>query len=170
MAVRPILLILTGFAAAWACAALRLSGGPPALLFLPIALSVALLAWGWRGSRTFAQNGRNVRKTVALWSSIEVVALVVTANLLQILGRGDLAFPLAAIIVGLHFLPLARGIPVRLYYATGAGLLLAGGAGLLVGAHERPMVVGFGAALTLWATALVVAQRARRAQAAPSAA
>ncbi|MEA3053632.1 MAG: hypothetical protein QOG72_2535 [Sphingomonadales bacterium] len=168
MGVRIILLVLTVFAAAWAWAALRLSGGAPGLAFLPIAVSLALLAWGWRGSPAFPSRGRHVGRVVWLWSSIEVAALLVTTNVLQNLGRGDLMFPLAAIIVGLHFFPLARAIPVRLYYATGAGFLVAGAAGLLVPPAERPMVVGMSAALTLWATALVVAQRARKNMASPS--
>lgn len=162
MGVRIILSVLTGFAAAWAWAAVRLSGGPPGLALLPIAVSAALLAWGWRGAPAFPSRGRNVGRVVGIWSSIEVAALLVTANMLQTLGRGDLIFPLAAVIVGLHFFPLARGIPVRLYYATGAGFLFAGVAGLLVPPPERPMMVGMSAALTLWATALMVAQRARK--------
>lgn len=162
MGVRIALLVLTVFAALWAWAALRFSGGAPGLVLLPIALSLALLAWGWRGAGMFPSRGSRVGKVVGLWSSIEVVALLVTANILQNLHRGDLMFPAAAIIVGLHFFPLALGIPTRLYHATGAGLVLAGLIGLLVPAAERPLVVGLSAAFILWATALVIVVRARR--------
>lgn len=162
MGVRIALLVLTVFATAWAWAALYLSGGPPSLIFLPIALSLALLAWGWRGSGLFPSRGARVGKVVGLWSAIEVIALLIAANVLQTVGRGDLMLPAGAIIVGLHFFPLARGIPVRLYYATGAGLVLAGLAGLLLPAAERPMAVGMSAALVLWATALVIVLRARQ--------
>ena len=122
---------------------------------------LALVAAGWRGSRSIRSGGRRVGKVVALWSTIEVVALLVAANAVQYLDRGDLLFPAAAIIVGLHFFPLARGIPVRLYYATGAGFLAAGLGGLLVPAAQRPMAVGASAALVLWATALVVVLHVR---------
>ena len=132
-----------------------------ALILIPISLSLALVAEGWRGSRSIRSGGRRVGKVVALWSTIEVVALLVAANAVQYLDRGDLLFPAAAIIVGLHFFPLARGIPVRLYYATGAGFLAAGLGGLLVPAAQRPMAVGASAALVLWATALVVVLRVR---------
>ena len=158
---RVVLIVLTAFAAAWAWAALRLSGGAPALILIPILLSLALVAAGWRGSRSIRSGGPRVGKLVALWSTIEVVALLVAANAVQYLDRGDLLFPAAAIIVGLHFFPLARGIPVRLYYATGAGFLAAGLGGLLVPAAQRPMAVGASAALVLWATALVVVLRVR---------
>jgi hypothetical protein len=159
---RVVLLVLTVLAAAWAWIGLRLSGGAPALVLVPIALSLALLASGWRSARMVPSRGPHVGRVVGLWSTIEVVALLVTANVLQYLHRGDLIFPAAAIIVGLHFFPLARGIPVRLYHATGAGFVLAGVAGLLLPAAERPIAVGLSAALILWATALIVVLRARQ--------
>lgn len=170
MGVRMALAVLSLFAAAWACAALRFSGAAPPFLIVPIAISLALLALGWRGSRAFQSRGRHVGKLVALWTSIEMIALVVTANVLENQHRADLMLPLGAIIVGLHFFPLARGIPVRLYHSTGAGMLVAGVAGLLVPAAERQMVAGMGAALVLWATALVIVLRGRRAvaQASPA--
>ena len=76
--------------------------------------------------------------------------------------------PVGAIIVGLHFFPLARGIPVRIYHATGAGLLAVGAAGLLLPASDRPLVSGMGAALVLWGTALMIVLRSP--QRAPTAA
>ena len=163
MGVRIALLVLTTFAALWACMALRLSGAAPGLIFIRIALSLALLVSGWRGAGVFPARGRRVGKLVGLWSFIEVVALIVTANILQNAGRVDLIFAACAIIVGLHFFPLAHGIPTRLYYATGAGFLFAGFIGLLLPAAERPLVVGIGAALVLWATAFVVVLLARKA-------
>jgi hypothetical protein len=156
------LLVLTMFAAAWASVGLLVSGGARGLILLPIALSLALLACGWRGSGLVRSRGPHVGKLVGLWSAIEGVAIIVTENVLQNLHRGDLIFPSVAIIVGLHFFPLARGIPVRLYHATGAGFVFAGLVGLLLPAAERPMAVGMSAALILWATALVVVLRARQ--------
>lgn len=163
MGVRIALLVLTVFASAWAWAALWLSGGVRSLIVIPIVLSVTLLIAGWRGAGSFPSRGPRVGKVVALWSSIEVVALLIAANVLQNVDRGDLMLPAAAIIVGLHFFPLALGIPVRLYHATGAGLVFVGLVGPFLPAPERPMAVGMGAALVLWATALVVVLRSRQA-------
>ena len=168
MGVRIALLVLALFAAAWAWAAIELSGAPSSLVVIPVAISLALLASGWRGSGLFPARGRHVGKVVGLWSTIEVAALLVTANVLEHLHRADLMMPLGAIIVGLHFFPLARGIPARLYHATGAGLVFAGLIGLLLPAAERPLVVGIGAALVLWATALVIVLRGRKAAASPA--
>lgn len=164
---RVALVVLTVFAVAWAWAALKFSGAVPILVVLPIAVSVALLASGWRGSGLFASRGPHVGKVVGLWSSVEVAALLVTANVLGNIHRADLMLPLAAIIVGLHFFPLAHGIPVRSYHVTGAGLVSVGLVGLLLTPPERPMVVGMGAALILWGTALVFVLRSRSATASP---
>jgi hypothetical protein len=158
---RIVLLVLTVFAAAWAWAALRVSGVASALSLLPVAVSFALLAAGWSGAGMAPSRGPHVGKVAGLWSAIEVVALVVAVNALQYFHRADLMFPVAAIIVGLHFLPMARGIPVKLYYATGCGFVLAGLVGLLLPPTGRAMVVGMSAALVLWATALVVVLRSR---------
>lgn len=156
------LLVLTGLAAAWAILALVLSGAAAGLTLVPAALSIALLAFGWRPSGLVGSRGPHVGKVVGLWSAIEVAALVVMANALQYFHRGDLLFPGAAIIVGLHFFPLARGIPVRLYHWTGGGFVLVGIGGLLLPAAERPVVVALFAAAILWATALIIGLHARK--------
>lgn len=163
MGVRIALMVLGVFAVAWSWAALGMSGAAPGLIVIPVAISAVLVGWGWRAAGTVPARGRHVGKVVGLWSGIEVVALLVTANLLENLHRADLMMPLGALIVGFHFFPLARGIPVRLYHATGAGLVSAGLIGLMVPAAERPIVVGISAAIVLWGTALAVVLRARQA-------
>jgi len=163
MGVRIALVVLNVFAALWAWVGLRLSGVAPGLTLLPFPVSLALLAYGWHAAGMVPPRGSRVGKVVGLWSTIEVVALLITANLLETFHRPDLMLPCAAIIVGLHFFPLARSIPVRLYHATGAGLVIAGLAGLLLPAADRAIVVGMGAALVLWATALLITLRAPQA-------
>jgi hypothetical protein len=168
MGVRIALVVLNVFAALWAWVGLRLSGVPHALTLLPFAVSLVLLAWGWRAAGMVPARGSHVGKVVGLWSGIEVAALLIMANVLENMHRPDLMLPCGAIIVGLHFFPLARGIPVKLYHATGAGLLVIGVAGLVVPAADRAIVAGMGAALVLWATALIIILRAP--EAAPTAA
>jgi len=160
MGVRIALVVLNVFAALWAWVGLKLSGVAPALTFVPFFVSVALLAWGWRGAGMVPARGRHVGKVVGLWSAIELVGLLIAANVLEHYHRPDLMLPIGAIIVGLHFFPLARGIPVKLYHATGAGLLVTGVAGLVAPAADRAIVAGMGAALVLWATALIIILRA----------
>ena len=71
------LLVLTFLAATWASAGLLVSGARPGLILIPIAVSLALLAWGWRGSELVGSSTPNVGKVVGLWSAIEGVAIFV---------------------------------------------------------------------------------------------
>ena len=163
MGVRIALLVLNVFAALWAWIGLKLSGVVPAFTLLPFAVSLVLLAYGWRGAGSIPGGGSRAGKVVGLWSAIEVVALLIAANVLEHFHRPDLMLPIGAAIVGLHFFPLARGIPVKLYYATGGGLLLAAVVGFLVPVADRALVVGMGAAVVLWATALLIVLQAPQA-------
>jgi hypothetical protein len=156
------LLVLTFFAATWASAGLLVSGATPGLILIPIAVSLALLAWGWRGSGLVGSSRPNVGKLVGLWSAIEGVAIFVAVNVLENQHRDDLMFPVIVIIVGLHFLPLARGLPRTSYYASGAALVFTGLAALLLPAEQRPIAVGMCAALILWATSVPLILGARR--------
>jgi hypothetical protein len=163
MGVRIALMVLNLFAALWAWAGLHFSGVSRVISLLPIAVSLAVLASGWRGAGMVPARGSRVGKVVAIWSSIEGIALFVTANVLVKVHRPDLMLPLGAIVVGLHFFPLARGIPVRLYYATAAGLVIVGIGAVIVPAADRAMMAGMGAAVVLWATALAIVLRLPRA-------
>ncbi len=75
--------------------------------------------------------------------------------------------PLITLIVGVHFLPLARLFHVGLYYATGGALIVAGCEGL-AGTPTSGAVfvwtasVASASALVLWATATVSLRQARR--------
>ena len=68
----------------------------------------------------------------------------------------------AAVIVGLHFLPLARLFEVRLYYWTGAIIVVAMlGCSLIRDAVARQLCAGLAMAAVLWLTAVVVVLQAR---------
>jgi hypothetical protein len=163
MGVRVASVVLNVFAALWAWVGLKLSGAAPWLTLVPAFVSLGLLAWGWRGAGVVPARGSHVGKVVALWSAVEVIALLIAANLLEQFHRPDLMLPIGATIVGLHFFPLARGIPVKLYHATGAGLIVVALVGLLVPAADRAIVAGMGAALVLWGTALMIVLRSPQA-------
>src|SRR5699024_3464882 len=82
------------------------------------------------------------------------------------IGHFDWFFPIMAIIVGVHFFPLAHLFQVRTYYLTGTLLcLLAIGTVIFVpgeisvGGHHIDAwwtLVGFGSMLILWITSLVI--------------
>jgi hypothetical protein len=151
------------FATGWASAGLLVAGYPPVTVLLPILISAALLLGAYTTPATGGELSSHTRKLLARWSLIEGVAIVVAVNLLRRTHHSDATFSMVAAIVGLHFLPLARKIPVTLYYMTGAGLVLCGAAGMFLAAGERPLAVGLGTAGVLWATAVSLLSSARRA-------
>jgi hypothetical protein len=71
---------------------------------------------------------RRIGRLVGLWSGAEGLAILLAAIILGNLGEFSLFTPVLSVIVGAHFFPLARGIPMRLYYLTG-GLLMVLGTG-----------------------------------------
>ena len=153
--------ILSAFAFLWCIAAIGLGGRSFWWLIAPLAISAAIVAWARRvpGVGTHRQ-GAHVNRLVGMWSAIEGVAIGVSVLVLGALHLPQAILPVIAVIVGLHFLPLARHIPVRLYYATGAALAAVGGVGLAVPVAARPWWVGLGAAVVLWTTAVALARGA----------
>jgi hypothetical protein len=149
------------FATGWAGAGLLATGYPLVALLLPVLVSGAVLFWAYRVPATARELGSHTRKALARWSMIEGVAIMVAVNVLHRVHRPDLMFPVVAVIVGLHFLPLARTIPVRVYFLTAAALMVIGAVGMLLPSSDRPLAVGLGAAVALWATGLSRAERRR---------
>ena len=76
---------------------------------------------------------RSVGRIVGWASGLEGVAMFAAANIMNWAGCPTYFICAGAVIVGLHFLPLARLLGVRLYYATGAALMALGMAGCLIG-------------------------------------
>jgi uncharacterized membrane protein len=97
---------------------------------------------------------------VGIASAAEGVAIFVTAMVLLNLGRRDLVVPAVAIIVGLHFLPLALWLPAPIFYIPAALLVAIGMAGTVV--HDlrgRILSVGVGVARSLVVIVLGAAPR-----------
>ncbi len=89
-----------------------------------------------------------------------IVAVIVG---LGIVGAPELVPAAVCLVVGLHFIPLSRLFAQPQYRWTGVALCLVAVAGIAVfaaaGGDASRAVVGFGAALTLWATAAHIALR-----------
>jgi hypothetical protein len=152
------MIILCIFAAIWAIAGIVVGGLSPVWIALPLAISTAILLWAAR-QPPGARPGPHVGRLVGIWSGVEGVAMFLAANFLVKNYHKELVMPAFAIIVGLHFLPLARGIPVRFYYGTGASLVLLGVVGLL--APLPALLIGGTAAVVLWASAAALAKGIR---------
>lgn len=111
---------------------------------------------------------RQPRNRTGMWFCIvfaaEGILIGVASVICNMINRFDLFFPIMAIIVGLHFLPLAALFQIRAYYLVGALLCVLALVTLFAVPERgnlgaRPItaqwvVLGFGAALILWAVGL----------------
>jgi hypothetical protein len=179
--VASALLVCAVFGLAWAIAgANALDGwGSPWLLVIAGVFGFFLLSRSIllrKASNMLPPDGDGARlqqrmKRFRLIVVLEFVFIGAAVAVCSATGHGELIIPLIALIVGVHFFPLAWLFQVRSYYVTGAllcGLVLL--TLLLVPAqatrsvgkvHVWWAVVGFGAALILWGTALHSWFRAR---------
>jgi hypothetical protein len=153
--------VLCVFAAIWCIAGLALAGMGSTFFYAIVVLISAtiMVAAARRSASGSSEAGRRIGRLVGIASSAEAIAIVVAVLVLQSLHAPDDIMPAIAIIVGVHFLAIAWGIPARLYYATGALLIAVGVVGLFVGDATRPVVVGVGAACILWLTAVLLLNR-----------
>lgn len=154
---------MSAFGVIWWIVGLRASGSSSLLTYgVPLAVAVAIIVACLRGRAAEPETEESKRRDrlVGIASAAEGVAIFVVANALVNIGRRDEIAPALALIVGLHFLPLARWLPARPYYVTAATLLALGLAGFLIPSPGwRLALVSAGAASTLWITSLVAAWR-----------
>ena len=159
---------MTVFASLWWFFGVRPEGHPTLLTYaVPLAVAgglVAVVAWrGQTSAQDPAPKAEAARRSrlVGIASGVEGAAIFATAVVLGNLGMDAYLAPAIAIIVGLHFVPLARGLPARLYYGTAALLVLVGAAGAaLPDPDMRRTLVSAGAAVILWVTSGLVVLRA----------
>ena len=158
--------VLTIFGAIWGAVAVLGAGLSPILAVVPVAVSIALLFWATRQAPAPIPEAEQARigRLVGIWSAAEGVAIFIGITVCQNIGAAHAIAPVIAIIVGLHFLPLARGIPVPLYYGTGLALVAVGGGALLwlPPSHQLPLTGG-AAAFILWISCVELVAVARRA-------
>ncbi len=163
---RSAIWVLNIFATIWCAAAILISGWPTGFLVVPLCVAVACAAFAGHHAPRPRDRGQQAAawKAVSLWGGIELAAIVVVAALLVRFGAHAAVMPAVAIIVGLHFLPLASSIGVPLYRATAAGLIVAGAIALVLPAPMRPAAVGISAAAILWSSCAAILVRGRRAE------
>ncbi|WP_342598253.1 hypothetical protein MHB48_11735 [Psychrobacillus sp. FSL H8-0483] len=151
--------------------------GVPLLLVTAVAIGIALFIGGIslirasreltnQVSKTDLRRGKRTRFWFNIIFAAEGLAIAITIAVSNATGHSELIPVVIAIIVGVHFLPLALLFQVRLYYFTGALLCLLAIITLLfvpakvtLGGHQINAfmsVVGFGSALILWGTGLAI--------------
>lgn len=95
-----------------------------------------------------------------MWSSIgEGVGLFLASNIVINLHRPDLLLPSMALVVGLHFLPIAFAASFRPFYVLGTALVLVAIAGFVLRAPTGGEIAGFMAAGALWLASAIAVRR-----------
>jgi len=165
----PAIVIMAAFAAVWWTAGGVVGHAPIAMVAAgPVFSAILIFAASDRlkaAPRPDLAERKRVGRIIGLASGAEGVALPGSYILLANLGLSTYFAPAAAVIVGLHFLPLAKFVPVRVYYATALLLVMVGVAGLTIDPAYRPMATSMMAAIVLW---LTCAARLAKMQPAPA--
>ncbi len=157
MAMIPGFAVLTSMAVIWAELGLFWWKAAPVTFAGPVLIS-ALIYVAAKGPahnltpRTKAEE-RRIGKLVGFWSLAEGIVIAPAALILANTGEERLIPAAIAIVVGLHFLPLARGTPRPLNYATGAVMTVVGLTGLWA---IDGGTVALSCACVLWATCLIM--------------
>lgn len=153
---------LQGWGAPWLSITVLLIG--LGLLIGGIAVLISSRRVSNQGAATNGQRGKRTGLWFGIVFATEGLLIGVASVICNAINRFDLFFPIMAIIVGLHFLPLAALFQVRAYYLVGALLCLLALITLFAVPEQANLggqsitaqwvVLGFGAALILWGVGL----------------
>lgn len=111
--------------------------------------------------------GRRSGRLFGLIFGAEILLIIVVIRILLTASLERLVLPAIAVVVGLHFLPLAAVFRVATYYITGGVLTMLGAIGIIGILITNAEVtwgagVAFSVGLALFATTMVIASEARR--------
>lgn len=138
-----------------------------AMLALPF---IVFLIIGAAAMHTIGLRGQGIAisertKKALMWSSTgEGIGIFLAVNIVNNLHRPDLLLPAIALVVGLHFLPIAHAASSRPFYLLGAFLLLFALIGFLVAQPAGADIAGIAAALSLWCASITAIGRDRNAK------
>lgn len=163
-------LICVCFGSGWMYWAVVFSGSQSPLPFSIVTLpTIVLTLWAILRVRTFRHlvsspaelaHWMRFRKYFWIDFGIEWGLVGIMAFLLAHVGRSDLMPQAFGVIIGLHFLPLAKIFTARCYYWTGGIMVTAVVGSLIIPRSNVRNIVGCAAiGLTLWLTGLVILRR-----------
>lgn len=136
-------------------------------LILPV---VVFLAIWLAAAQTIRLKGNGFEmsektKKALLWSSAgEGIGIFLAVNIVNNVHRPDLLLPAMALVVGLHFLPIAHAASSRPFYILGAVLVASAAIGFVVSAPANGEIAGIAAAFSLWLASALAVNRERRAK------
>ncbi len=162
---RAAAIIVGFFAAGWGVAAVWFGLGLSWLMAAPLLVSAGLIGAAWRQppAPLGADESRRVGQLVMWASAAEGIGILVAINLVTWAGHREWQLAAFAGVVGLHFLPLARWLPLPSYYLSGFALVaLAAGCALFLPASARDTAICAGSAMILWLTLWGRIRAARR--------
>jgi hypothetical protein len=150
--------------------------GVPALVaiaaVLPVFAVIACLGVGVRRrlpklSGAEGPEKKQMMRAFAVVNVVQWVAIFGTINLLRNFQLDGWIVSAIVLIVGAHFLPLARIFGARQYVVTGAAMMLCAAAAVVLPASVRDVVECVTAGLILWASAAAALYTAFRLAPAP---
>jgi hypothetical protein len=136
-------IILSFFAAIWGIIGLYNFHAPVWAQLAPVLVTAAITLMVWRarpGKVRSKAEERRIGRLLTRASAAEGIGILVVVNVVTWVGRPDLAAASVAAVVGLHFLPLARGLPATRYYITAAAMLLTALVGMLFSRPEMTAI------------------------------
>ena len=142
------------------------------VLAVPFVVFIGICWWASRVARLPGVGvvpSARVRRSIKYSTVAEGIGLCAAANILILFGRIDLLLPTMALIVGLHFLPIALVASFRPFYLLGTALTLSAAIGFAVRAPLGGEIAGLLSAAGLWIAAVLAVRRDLAArQAAPA--
>jgi hypothetical protein len=160
--------VLTGFAAGWMLFAFRFVKSLGWRMLLLIALVTAGLCWGAARQIERARQmpyaaiaapttaDRKTARDFQIVLALEWIPILVAVVIFNRIRRPDFILPTIALIVGLHFIPLARVFHAPLYYASGAAMVAVAIAGFVAQPPGRQAIACVGSGVVLWVTAVLL--------------
>jgi hypothetical protein len=137
----------------------------PLWLTVVALLAVTFIAWpaaklyshSRRGYSSEAENWASVSKAYWIIVTIEWVACIVGVNVLNDIGYGGLVPQFVGLVVGIHFVPLAKIFKAPIYNWTGAVMSIGVLASFAIPAGNVRNLAAYGiCGYSLWATAIVI--------------
>jgi hypothetical protein len=153
--------IVGGFGAVWLAMGMSAAGMPERVaiaLVTPVFVLIACLASAVRRRLPKYTGPESLEKKQMMSAFVVVnvvqwVAIFGTVTLLRNLQMGGWSVSAIVLIVGAHFLPLARIFGARQHVVTGAALMLCAAVALVLPASVRDAVECVTAGLILWTSA-----------------